>query len=215
MKLSFCGAAAVLAVSLSFTPLQGQGLYFGLRGGAGFPTGAFDEKGSTIGGNPLLDAAKTGFGYGADAGVQLGPLGVYAGFDHINFDCESQSCTAEGKYRLQGFAAGIKLLPPGVSAIRPWVKGGVTFNQLRGGYGSGNSTELTTDRNPGYEVGIGLDIRILGLFQFTPQARYVGQNFKYRVPGVVNNATESEQGANYYTLDLGLQFVNPLKGMRR
>jgi len=213
MKSAIRWAAAVAAFAVSASSLGAQGLYFGLRGGAGVPTGTFSDDAS--GSNTLLAAAKTGFGYGFDAGLQLGMIGVYGGFDHVNFDCESTSCDSDGKYKLQGVAAGLKLIPPGVPrSFQPWIKGGVTFNELKGGFGSGGSSELTTDRNPGYEVAAGLDIPLLGVFRLTPQARYVGQNFKYQVPGVTSGG-EAEQTANYYTFDLGLQFFNPLGGMRR
>jgi hypothetical protein len=213
---SFFRATAILAASgVAFAPLHAQGLYFGLRGGAGIPTGSFNESTANPSSSTgVLDAAKTGFGYGADAGLQMGMLGVYGGFDHINFDCESTSCNTAGKYRLQGLAIGVKLIAPGISSFHPWVKGGVTFNELEGGYGSGQ-TDLTTDRKPGYEVGVGLDIPILGLINITPQARYVGQNFKYKVPGVTSTATEDNQGVNYLTFDLGLSVHNPLSGLHR
>ena len=206
----------VLGALMTVAPsLQAQGIYFGLRGGAGIPTGAFSDNATGTAGTTALDAAKTGFGYGADAGIGFGPLGVYAGFDNINFDCEGANCNTDGKYRLRGVTAGVRLSVPGMSSlIRPWVKAGVSFNELQGGYGTG-SQSLTTDKNPGYEVGVGLDIPLLGIFSFTPQARYVGQNFKYDVPGVTNTAAQPEQGVNYFTFDLGLQFHNPLKSMRR
>jgi hypothetical protein len=211
---SFLRTTAILAVSgIAIAPLHAQGIYFGLRGGAGIPTGSFNES-TASSSTGVLDAAKTGFGYGADAGLQLGMLGVYGGFDHIKFDCESESCNTDGKYRLQGLAVGVKLIAPGFSSFHPWVKGGVTFNDLEGGYGSGQ-TDLTTDRKPGYEVGVGLDIPILGLISITPQARYVGQNFKYKVPGVTSTATEDNQGVNYITFDLGLSVHNPLSGLHR
>jgi hypothetical protein len=213
---SFLRISAILAVTSSaLAPLHAQGLYFGLRGGAGIPTGSFNENVANpgFGTTGLLDAAKTGFGYGADAGLQMGMLGVYGGFDHINFDCQSTSCNTDGKYRLQGLAVGVKLIAPGFSSFHPWVKGGVTFNELEGGYGSGQ-TDLTTDRKPGYEVGVGLDIPILGLINITPQARYVGQNFKYKVPGVTSSS-EDNQGVNYITFDLGLSVHNPLSGLHR
>lgn len=200
---------AIAGCLLPATALHAQGFYFGLRGGAGFPTGAFSDE--TSASSTALDAAKSGFGYGADAGIALGPLGIYAGFDHINFDCESANCNTDGKYKLQGVAAGIRLSPMGSSIIHPWIKGGVTFNELEGGLGS--NRELKTDRKPGYEVGAGLDIGFLGIFSLTPQARYVGQNFKYKVPGVTSTAAEPEQKANYYTFDLGLQVRNPLGAM--
>ncbi len=202
-------AAVVFAALASATSLHAQGFYFGLRGGAGIPTGTFSE---TTGSTTALESAKTGFGYGADAGLGLGPIGIYAGFDHVNFDCESRTCNSDGKYQLQGVTAGLRLSMPGRSLIRPFVKGGVTFNELKGGYGTGNQG-LTTEKNPGYEVGVGVDIGFLGLFSITPQARYIGQNFKYDVPGVTNTAGSPESGVNYFSFDLGLQVHNPLKGM--
>lgn len=212
MKNAIRTSAIVVALSLSTTQLRAQSMYFGLRGGGAFPTGDFSQ---TTGSATVLNAAKSGFGYGLDAGMQLGVAGVYAGFDHINFDCASSTCNSDGKYKLQGVTAGVKLLVPGSGIVHPWVKGGVTFNELQGGYGSGQSTELKTDRKPGYEVGAGLDIGILGVLSFTPQARYIGQNFKYSVPGVNTTTATRTQGVNYFTFDLGLSVHNPLGGMKR
>jgi hypothetical protein len=205
------GLAVIAAVIFSPPTASAQGFYLGLRGGAGIPTGSFSETESSA---TALDAAKSGFGYGLDAGLGFGPLGVYAGFDHINFDCESSTCNSDGKYKLQGVTAGVRINLPGKSLIRPWVKGGVTFNELKGGYGSSGSEELTTERNPGYEVGVGLDIPIFGLFSIYPQARYVGQNFKYKVPGVNNTATEPEQGVNFMSFDVGLSVHSPFGGRK-
>jgi hypothetical protein len=190
-------------------PASAQGIYLGLRGGAGIPTGAFSDNTAST----SLDGAKSGFGYGLDAGIGLGMVGVYAGFDHINFDCQSSNCNSDGKYRLQGVAAGVRISLPGTSMIRPWVKGGVTFNDLEGGYGS-SSQKLTTDRNPGYEIAGGLDIPLFGIVSLYPQARYVGQNLKYDIPGVTNTATSPETKANYMTFDLGLSVHNPLSGLK-
>ena len=92
------------------------------------------------------------------------------------------TCNSDGKYKLQGVTAGVRLLAPGIGIARPFVKGGVTFNELYGGYGSGQSTELETDRTPGYEVGGGLDIGFLGLLSITPQVRYIGRISSTRCP---------------------------------
>ena len=211
MKTAKSVALTVLAAALASAPAQAQGFYIGLRGGAGVPTGDFSNTGSS---STAIDAAKSGFGYGADAGLGFGPIGVYAGFDNINFDCESNTCNSDGKYRLQGVAAGVRLLLPGKSFVRPWVKGGVTFNELKGGYGS-SSQGLTTERNPGYEIAAGLDIPFLGFLSIYPQARYVGQNFKYDIPGVTNTSSAPEAKANFMTFDLGLSFHNPIGGMKK
>ena len=200
---------AVALALLSLSPQLGaQTIYIGLRGTGAVPTGAFNDNGSSSS-TALINAAKTGFGYGADAGVRLGFVGVYAGFDHINFDCQSATCNSDGKYKLQGVTAGVKLSAPGIGIARPFVKGGVTFNELYGGYGAGQSTALTTDRTPGYEVGGGLDVGLLGLISITPQVRYIGQNFKYKVPGVNTSGASATQGVNYFTFDLGLSVHSP------
>jgi hypothetical protein len=199
---------AALAALAMTTRLEAQGIYVGLRGGAGIPTGTFSDNSGTVG-QTTLDAAKTGFGYGLDAGISLGLIGIYAGFDHINFDCESSNCNTDNKYKLQGVAAGVRLNLPGTSMIRPWVKGGVTFNELEGAVGS---TEFTTERNPGYEIAGGLDIPILGILSIYPQARYVGQNFKPKIPGVTTPTTATEQGANFFAFDLGFSVHTPFGG---
>ncbi len=213
MKLAALTGIAAGCLIIGARSLDAQGIYLGLRGGGAIPTGAFSENSSTTGGSALLDAAKTGFGYGLDAGVQLGVGGLYAGFDHIDFDCQSTTCNSDGKYRLQGVSAGVKLSSPSPGFVHPWLKGGVTFNQLTGGYGTSQSTELKTDRKPGYEIGVGIDIGFLGLLSLTPQARYIGQNFRYNVPGVNSTAAERTQGVSYFTFDLGLSVRNPL-GLR-
>ncbi len=212
MKIAIRISALSVALFASASQLSAQVLSLGLRGTGAYPTGDFSE---TSNNTAVLDAAKSGFGYGLDAGLQLGIAGVYASFDHIKFDCESRTCNSEGKYKLQGATAGVKLLMPGTGMVRPFVKGGVTFNELEGGYGTGQSTEIKTERKPGYEVGAGLDIGILGLLSFTPQARYVGQNFKYKVPGVNTTGAEASTGVNYFTFDLGLSVHNPLGGMMK
>lgn|SRR5678815_1557973 len=210
MKMAKPIVLTLLAAALVSVPARGQGFYLGLRGGAGIPTGDFSNTGSSA---TAVDAAKSGFGYGVDAGLSLGFIGVYAGFDHIKFDCESNTCDSDGKYSLQGLAAGLRLSLPGSSLVHPWVKGGVTFNELKGEFGT-SSQGLSTDRNPGYEIAAGLDIPLLRIFSLYPQARYVGQNLKYDIPGVTNNATSPEAKANYMTFDLGLSFHNPLGGKK-
>ena len=211
MKMAKPIVVTLLAAALVSMPSEAQGIYLGIRGGAGIPTGDFANTGSS---STAVDAAKSGFGYGLDAGLGFGPIGVYAGFDHMNFDCESNTCNSDGKYRLQGVAAGVRISIPGSSFVRPWIKGGVTFNELKGGYGT-SSQGLTTERNPGYEIGAGLDIPILRVFSLYPQARFVGQNFKYEIPGVTNTSSSPEAKANYMTFDLGLSFHNPLSGKKK
>jgi hypothetical protein len=189
--------------------LTAQAISIGLRGSGTFPTGSFSEtQTSSTSSDAIIVGAKSGFGYGLDAGVAVGPIGVYASFDHIKFDCQTTTCQTDGKYTLQGVTAGVKLFLPHVSIARPYVKGGVTFNDLQGGYGGQSSNALTTDHAPGYEVGGGLDVSFLGVFSFCPQVRYVGQNLKAKIPGVIAPAATGT-AVNYFTFDAGVSVHTP------
>jgi hypothetical protein len=189
--------------------LTAQAISIGLRGSGTFPTGSFSEtQTSSTSSDAVIVGAKSGFGYGLDAGVAVGPIGVYASFDHIKFDCQTTTCQTDGKYTLQGVTAGVKLFLPHVSIARPYVKGGVTFNDLQGGYGGQSSNALTTDHAPGYEVGGGLDVSFLGIFSFCPQVRYVGQNLKAKIPGVIAPAATGT-AVNYFTFDAGMSVHTP------
>lgn len=198
-----------LAVGLSSVAsvLAAQSISLGLRGSGTFPTGAFSES-QTTASSVAIEGAKSGFGYGLDVGLSLGPLGIYAGFDHVKFDCETATCKTDGKYTLQGVTAGVKVSPGSISLLRPFVKGGITFNDLQGGYGGQSSNALTTDKAPGYEVGVGADLSLLGIVSITPQARYVGQNLKAKIPGV-NTPAVTGQAVNYFSFDLGLSVHTP------
>ena len=101
--------------------------------------------------------------------------------------------------------------------FRPFVKGGVTFNDLQrgyGGYGGSSSNTLTTDKTPGYELGAGADLPFMGLFSLVPQVRYIGQKLKAKIPGVSSPAAEG-QSVNYLSFDLGLTVHTPFGSLRR
>jgi hypothetical protein len=208
----FALAVAVLGFASS---AQAQFFSVGLRGTGSFPTGSFSQQSAGAAGNDvLIEGAKSGFGYGLDVGLGVGAFGLYAGFDHVKFDCQAATCQSDGKYTLQGVTAGVKIAPQTSSLFRPFVKGGITFNDLQGGYGGQSSNVLTTDKAPGYEIGGGLDLAFLGVLSVTPQVRYVGQNLKVKVPGV-NAPAANGQGVNYFTFDLGLSVHTPFSGMGR
>ncbi|MEP6493343.1 MAG: outer membrane beta-barrel protein [bacterium] len=201
-----------LPVVLFASSLSAQWISFGLRGTGSIPTGSFAEDPGATSNTALIDGAKNGFGFGLDASVGVGMLGIYAGFDHVKFDCETATCKADGTYTLQGATVGVKISPL-TTRFRPFVKGGITFNDLKGGYGGSSSNSLSTDKTPGYEVGAGIDLSLMGLVSVTPQVRYIGQNLKARIPGVATPATATEQGVKYFSFDLGLSVHTPF-GMR-
>jgi hypothetical protein len=208
MKVVNSFAAVGLGVMLVAPAIRAQSISIGVRGTGSIPTGAFADT-SARGNDALMAGAKNGFGYGLDVGLGFGPFGIYAGFDHVKFDCETQTCTKDGKYTLEGVTGGLKIGLPHVSFFRPFVKGGVTFKDLTAGYGASSSTRLQTDKTPGYEVGVGADLSFLfGLVSLTPQARYVGSELKAKIPGVITpNATGT--GVHYMAFDLGLSVHTP------
>lgn len=214
--MKFASRLTITTIAVAFTAsaasaASAQSIYVGLRGTGSIPTGSFADAGTTSN-NEVIAGAKNGFGYGLDVGMGIGMFGVYGGFDHVKFDCETTTCQSDGKYTLQGVTVGVKLSPPISSRLHPFVKGGVTFNDLQGGYGGQSSNGLTTDKTPGYEVGVGVDYSLLGLLSLSPQVRYIGQNFKAKIPGVSGTTTDN-QGVNYLSFDLGLSVHSPFSGM--
>jgi opacity protein-like surface antigen len=201
--LAKCAALGIVGVAAT-APLNAQLLYGGVRVGAGVPSGTFAESANTTAQDGAIRGAQTGFGYGLDAGVGLGVLGFYAGYDRIDFGCEAAVCGSSGKYRLTGVSAGVRLGVPLIPIIKPWVKAGVTFNEINGTNTGTNATKIATDRNPGYELGAGIDIPVLVLFSLTPQVRYVGQ--KLDLKGL---SVGSKTNVSYYTFDLGFRARTP------
>lgn len=204
---------ALLALTLMSASASAQWFSAGLRGTGSVPTGSFAQDQSSTN-TALIEGAKNGFGYGLDVGAGIGMIGAYAGFDRIKFNCETTTCRSDGEYTLQGVTVGAKLTPPMLSAFHPFVKAGVTFQNLKGGYGGSSSNRLETDQEPGFEIGAGGDIRFMGLLSLTPQVRYVGQKLKARVPGVTTTtSTTASQAVNYFSFDLGLSLRTPFGGM--
>lgn len=211
MLLAGAGAAAA------------QGFSIGLRGGGGIPLGTFAQASATQGGTTgssqaLLTGAKSGFGYGLDAGLSLGFIGLYAGFDHVQFNCNDPQCGSQGQYTLGGVSGGVRLTFLQRGMIRPWAKGGVTLADLKGSYGSGQNGNLSTDRTPGYEIAGGIDVPLLGVLAFSPQVRYVGQNAKgIKIPGVTVQTSGSapQQTVSYLKFELGLALAPMLGGTGR
>ncbi len=181
-----------LALLAGAAGARAQGFSFGLRGGGGIPLGDFASTSASQSttNQALLTGAKTGFGYGLDAGLSMGFIGLYAGFDHVQFNCNDPQCGSQGQYTLGGVSGGVRITFLQRGMIRPWAKGGVTLADLKGSYGSGQNGNLTTDRAPGYEIAGGFDVPLLGLLALSPQVRYVGQNAKgIKIPGVTVTPT--------------------------
>jgi len=201
-------AVGLMILCMLTSSANAQWIALSVRGSGSVPTGSFADESSSSTSTSVIEGAKNGFGYGLDVAAGIGMFGVYGGFDHVNFDCETYLCSSGGEYTLSGASAGLKLTRSAGSVLHPFIKGGVTFNKLTGRFGSSSENGLTSDRAPGYEVGVGVDLNLPGLLALAPQVRYVGQNFKAKVPGVTSPEPDG-QGVNYFTFDLGLSVQVP------
>jgi hypothetical protein len=215
MRSFWIGCAALLALAVMTADAGGQGISLTLRGGAGLPLGQFAESPSGPGEADILQGARTGFGYGLDVALLLNRMvGLYAGLDRMAFECEEQACGRDNRYTFSGLTGGVMLTPFQARGLVPWIRGGVTFHELSGSYqAQGGIGDLTSDRAPGYEVGAGVAIPILGILAVTPQVRYLGQSPRARIEGIqYPGGDEVDTNAGYLTFDLGFGFHTPMGG---
>ena len=197
---SLNAAAGFLLTLTALQSASGQALYAGVRAGAGIPTGDFAQKSTATGNAAYLRGASPGLGYGLDAGIGSPLLSLYDSYDHIQFGCQSGACSTSGKYDLTGYAAGVRASIPLLMLFRPWVKAGITYNQMKGNV---DSTSVETNKRPGYEVGAGADIPILmGFFSLTPQVRKIRQR--------LSPAGGSRRDVDYYTFDIAFRIRTPI-----
>jgi hypothetical protein len=193
-------ALVAILIFIAAAPLKSQALYLGIRGGVGIPSGDFSGKATATGNDALLRGASPGLGYGLDAGIGSPLVGLYAGYDRIQFGCQSGECSTSGKYELTGISAGVRVSVPLLPLLRPWAKAGITYNEMKG---TANGIAVTTGKGPGYELGAGVDIPILmGFFSLSPQVRRIRQRLEPNDAG--------KRDAHYYTFDLGLRVRTPL-----
>lgn len=193
---------------------EAQGLSFSLRGGGGSAMGDFARSASsTSDPSAFVAGAKSGFGMGVDATLSFTRgMGLYAGFDRVAFACDDSACGSDGEYNLAGVTAGVHLAPVRLASLTPWVRAGVTFNELKGTYGAAGN-QLASARAPGYELSAGVNVPVLGMLSLAPQVRYVGQNPKVKVPGI--DAPQAEQSIGYLVFNLGLGIQAPFGGLGR
>jgi opacity protein-like surface antigen len=199
-------AAALSALFVTSTESRAQAIYAGVRGGAGIPTGTFAEETTATGNAALLHGAAPGLGYGFEAGLGSTLLGLYASYDHIDFDCQSASCNSSGKYNLTGMSGGVRVSVPLLPLIKPFAKAGITYMQMKG---TAAGSEVTTKKRPGYEIGAGLEIPVfMGFFSLSPQIRRVSQKLE-PVIATSSATTGGKRAADFYVFSIGLNIRSP------
>ncbi|MEO5589018.1 MAG: outer membrane beta-barrel protein [Gemmatimonadaceae bacterium] len=200
---------ALAAVAASASTARGQLFYVGVRAGAAVPTGDFAATSGATGNDALVTGATPGLAYGLDGGIGLGLLGFYGAYEKVQFGCKSSACPRTGKAQLTGVSAGVRVRAILIPLFKPWVKAGVTYNEMKvTSPNSSSGVAYTTNKTPGLEAGAGIDIPVLGgFFNLTPQVRYVRQKMK---PRTSSTTTLSKRSADYYTFDIGLRLRSPI-----
>ncbi|HEX2092022.1 MAG TPA: outer membrane beta-barrel protein [Longimicrobiaceae bacterium] len=183
MRRFACTVAALAALACS-APAGAQSILpFSVegRGGLAFPSGDFGE---TLG---------LGYALGAHAIFNFLPfIGLYAGYSYHTFDFDEDALPGAGDeaYTLQGFDAGVRLsVPtPGI-ALGPYLRGGIVY------YEPGvTGTDVDSDRELGYQAGVGIDYPLGIIVSLTPEVSYV------TLPA--NRGPD----ANFIKVDFGLRF---------
>lgn len=172
MKALLSGTVAALAALGIAGGASAQSLPLSLeiRGGLPFATGQFQDVGEDIG-----DGLGPGYTLGGSVTLDVAPrIGVYAGYTYTHFQVKD----FEGiGVNTDGFDAGVRLGLPTTTGLGPWVKGGLVYHDAEVVYDDDVQVDpgnvRVSDRELGFEVGGGIDVRLGQRLSLTPGVSYV------------------------------------------
>jgi len=178
-KAAVIGAALLATGTLGLAPGEAQAqLGFAAEGRVGVtvPQGDLSDVG-----------AETGLGFGAELQVNFHPRAtVYAGVYRHQFGCED-SCSLGDDPTSTGLSAGLKYIVHNPGDVAVWGRGGVVYNDLDLGSSS-------TDREIGFELGVGADMPIAERIYLVPHLGYI------------SHAAGDNFTASFFTLGLGIHY---------
>jgi hypothetical protein len=173
------GALLLMVGALGFSPGEAQAqLGFAAEGRVGvtFPQGDLSDAG-----------AEAGLGLGAELQANFHPRAtVYAGVYRHQFRCEDDCLFSEDPTST-GLSAGIKYIVHNPGDVLVWGRGGLVYNTLDVG-------DSSTDRELGFEVGVGADMSIATRTYLVPHLGYV------------SHAAGSSFTASFFTFGVGLHY---------
>lgn len=195
MKALVSGMLAAFAALTVAGSASAQSLPLSLeiRGGLPFPTGELNDVGEDIG-----NGLGPGYTVGGSVSLDLTPMvGVYGGYTFTHFQVED----FEGiGLNSDGFDAGLRLSLPTAGGISPWAKGGVVYHDAEVVFDDDvqtNPDELdVSERQLGFEVGGGIDVRLGQRLSLTPGVSYVRFG---------TDAGFNERDVSYIKGDVGLR----------
>lgn len=184
-------ALALVAVFGMATGAQAQ-LAFSVevRGDFSFPTDDLDdgyEWGAGFTGDLYLDFHET--------------FSAYAGYSWTQLPAdEEQAAPIPEDASTSGFELGLKAKLPVAEQFGPWVRAGVLFHELDLGEG------IETDRETGFQIGLGLDIPLGMVVSVTPALHYssYGVDGATPLPGTL---CDEDCDITWWGAGVGLRFT--------
>ncbi|HSU16486.1 outer membrane protein [Longimicrobium sp.] len=166
-----------------------------VRGGAGIPTGDFN------------DGISTGWNIGGSVRYDFTPIvAAYVGFDHFSFatdgeDNEGVDVGVDDNAFRGGVRANVPLV--GMTGISPWVEGGIVVAKT-GINASDGSTSLTinSDWGIGFEAGAGLSFAVAPRVSINPGVYYRQHKADFSDEDDTENPGSAD--VNYFALEIGI-----------
>jgi opacity protein-like surface antigen len=136
---------------------QQRQISFDLRGGYSLPFGDFGDN------------AGNDWGFGVGGVLTLTPaVGVYAGWGRDSFTCEAGICADDSQLHASGLEAGAKFILPSSGRALPWAKVGIVYHKVEF---DGDLFNFESDRNLGFQAGIGIDYPLGEVLSVSPGVR--------------------------------------------
>jgi hypothetical protein len=162
--------------------------------------GLGDEQ--MIGGAPVAAAEQHGWTGSADLYWTFAQRGaVYVGWNYAKFICREEFCGTDGRIYSAGPELGFKFSMVGNRSFNPWVRAGLLAHKAK--YQEGPAPEENSVRSPGFEIGIGSDLRIGEVLAIVPAVRLYRYNAGWDLgtPG----AKRIKKNVGWIQTDVGLQ----------
>lgn len=184
---------AILAGFLAFgaaSTAHGQTLPVSveLRGGAGIPTGDWNED----------DIAETAIGFGAAVKFAATPMvGIYGGWDRFTFGTKEGSFNSDVKLKDSVFRVGADInVPAAALPVAPFVTAGIVYGKTEAEAGSNN---WETDSSIGFEGSVGVQFAA-GPVAVRPAVGYRSRSVEY-------------PGSGQFAIDETLQYLTFVIGV--
>ena len=188
--------AGILALGgTSAAQAQSLPLSIELRGGAGIPSGDWNEE----------DIAETALGFGAAVKFAATPMvGIYGGWDRFSFGTDEDAFSSDVTLKDSVFRLGADVnVPAATLPVAPFVTAGIVYGKTEAeSEGEGGSSSYETDSSIGFEGAVGVQFGA-GPVQVRPAVGYRSRSVEY--PGSGQFAID--ETLSYITFVIGVSLA--------